>query len=106
MFENLKIKHKLMLFPLLFILVILVVFVIFQTSNSNSKQQLNKIQKGYLPYMETANNLGFELINLQREFQDAVAATDNDKLLATKDRFNIILSLLDSAKRNIVGQDN
>lgn len=104
MIENIKIKHKLMLFPVLFILLIIVVFFIFQISNSNSKQLLNNIEKGYMPYVETANNLSFELINLQREFQDAVSSADNEKLQATKEKYLVIQGLLDNAKKNIIGK--
>ncbi|NOU16922.1 MAG: hypothetical protein HOO91_05120 [Bacteroidales bacterium] len=105
MIENLKIRQKLMLFPVLFILLIIAVFFIFQTSNSNSKLLLNNIQNGYMPYLETANKLNYELINLQREFQDAVSSTDNEKLLATKEKYNAILNMLTSAKSNIIGRD-
>ena len=106
MYENLKIRQKILLFPILFVLVILVVFVVFQVSNSKSKQLITNIEDGYVPYVELANKMSFELINLQREFQDAVAAADEEKLNATKDKYTHIQSLIDSAKINIVGKDN
>ena len=57
-----------------------------QQSNTKSKELLYNIQEGYVPYVETANILSFELINLQREFQDAVGAADEEKLVATKEK--------------------
>lgn len=106
MYENLKIRHKILLFPILFVLVILMVFIIFQRSNSKSQLLMTNIQQGYVPYVELANKLSFELINLQREFQDAVAAADQEKLTATQAKYKQIQILIDSAKINIVGKDN
>jgi len=106
MLQNLKIKHKLLFSPILFVVVILVVFVIFQFTNSNSKLLLNNIQKGYVPYVEIASNLSYELINLQREFQDAVAAADEEKLQSTNEKYKLIQLMLDSAKNNIIGKNN
>ncbi len=106
MFENLKIRHKILLFPVLFVLVILMVFIVFQRSNSKSKELIANIQDGYVPYVELANKMSFELINLQREFQDAVAAADEEKLKATQNKYDYIKSLIDSAQVNVVGKDN
>lgn len=106
MFQNLKIKHKLLFSPVLFVILILVVFIIFQWTNTNSKLLLNNIQKGYVPYVEIANNLSYEIINLQREFQDAVAAADDEKLQATSEKYKQIRLMLDSAKNNIIGKNN
>lgn len=105
MLQNLKIRHKLMLFPALFVLIILVIFILFQVLSSSSKRFITKIEFGYMPFVEKANNLNYELINLQREFQDAVAAADNDKFNETKARYQNILNQLDSIKRNPVGKE-
>jgi methyl-accepting chemotaxis protein len=106
MFRNLKIKHKLLFSPVLFVVIVLVVFAIFQWSTNNSKRLLTNIQSGYVPYVEMANKLSYELLNLQREFQDAVAAADEDKLETTKQRHDLIVQMLDSAKNNIIGKNN
>lgn len=106
MFKNLKIRQKILLFPVLFFLIIFAVFLIFNQSNERSKNLLYNIEDGYVPYLEIANNLSFELISLQREFQDAVAAADEDKLVDTKKRFTIIDNYLDSARQNIIGKNN
>lgn len=106
MFSNLKIKHKILLFPVLFTLVILIVFLLFQISTNRSKTLLNNIQEGYVPYLEIANKLGYELINLQREFQDAVAAADEEKLADTESKYLYIQAYLDTAAINIIGANN
>lgn len=106
MFSNLKIKHKILLFPIVFILVILILFVIIHISNNRSKTLLKNIQEGYVPYVEIANKLGYEIINLQREFQDAVAAADEEKLESTQDKYLYIQAYLDTAATNIIGMNN
>ncbi len=105
MFENFKIKYKIIFFPALFVLVILGVFMIFQQFNNKSKKLLTNIQYGYVPYLEMANVLSYELINLQREFQDAVSAADAEMLSETEYKYDFIQSYIDSAKLNIVGKD-
>jgi len=67
---------------------------------------LDNIQEGYVPYLETANILKYELINLQREFQDAVAAEDEEKLEASKMKYQDIQAYLESARENIIGTKN
>jgi len=106
MISNLKIKQKILLFPVLFTLVILIVFLIFQISTNRSKTLLHNIQEGYVPYLEIANKLGYELINLQREFQDAVASADEDKLADTELKHLYIQAYLDTAAVNIIGANN
>ncbi len=106
MFSNLKIKHKILLFPVLFTLVILIVFLIFQISNNRSQKLLKNIEEGYVPYLDIANKLGYELINLQREFQDAVAAADEEKLADTESKYLYIQAYLDTASLNIIGTNN
>ena len=106
MFENIKIRHKILFYPVLFILVIVGVFFIFQMSNNSSRRLLNDIQNGYVPYLEKATILNYELINLQREFQDAVAAADEEKLKDTQKKYQFIQLYIDSAKNSTIGKDN
>jgi methyl-accepting chemotaxis protein len=106
MLSKLKIKHKILLFPILFVLMIILVFAIFQISNTKSKKLLNDIQYGYVPYIDLVTHLNFELINLQREFQDAVAAMDVDKLAATATLKDSIIGLFEEAHINQIGQKN
>ncbi len=106
MFNNLKIKHKILLFPVLFTLVIAIVFIIFNFSNIKSEALLHKIQYGYVPYQEQASILRNELNNLQRGMQDAVAAADDDKLAETAVIFKVISSYIDTISRNEIGKGN
>lgn len=106
MLKNISIRNKVIFFPVLFTIIIALVFLLINSSNQRSKSLLNNIQSGYVPYLETANILSYELINLQREFQDAVAAADEEKLANTSTQYNVIKSYLDSAQTNIIGKNN
>ena len=88
--RNIKIKHKVLLFPILFTIVTLLVFIIFMKSSNDSEYYLNRIQEGYVPYQEKATALRTELDNLQRGLQDAVAASDEEKLTSTSEIYNVI----------------
>jgi methyl-accepting chemotaxis protein len=106
MLENLKIRNKLRVFPVLFVFLILIVFLVYSISNRKSKSLLYSIQEGYVPYVETANRLNNELVNLQRMFQDAVAAADEEKLMLTKGQHDTIRTIIEVAKKNIISSGN
>lgn len=100
--SNLSFKYKIILLPALFIVLLIVFLLMFNLVNSKNRKLLNNIENGYIPYMELSQELNMSMKNLQRGFQDAVAATDIDKLNSTvafKNRFD---SLLITAKGNKV----
>ncbi len=106
MFKNLRIRYKVLFFPALFTLVIIVVLFVFVKGNSTSKSLLNTINLGYVPYLETANQLKSELTNLQRGMMDAVAAADESKLEETATTYALIKQLLKEISENEIGKNN
>lgn len=103
--QNLRMKKKLLLFPVLFIIVVAVIFLVTLWSNNISKEQLDSIQKEHIPYVEISNELISIQKGLQKAFQDGVAAQDLDKIdqtLALAERFR---ALTDTAK-TITGISN
>ncbi|NJO90264.1 MAG: hypothetical protein HC831_15950 [Chloroflexia bacterium] len=106
MLKDLRIKYKVLFFPALFTLVILLVILVFVRGNSKSQNLLHTINQGYLPYLETANQLKFELANLQRGMQDAVAAADESKLEETAEIYNLIKNYLQTISENEIGKNN
>ena len=94
------------MFPAMFVLVILVVSLSFFSGNSRSKDLLEVINHGYVPYQETAIQMKAELDNLQRSLQDAVSAAEESMLENSTAIFDTISSSLQSLENNIVGQDN
>lgn len=103
---NMKIKNKLRLFPVLFVLVMIIIFLVYSTSNSRSKTQLNNIRNGYVAYIETANILNFQFMSLQRMFQEAVSGYDETKLDQTRYLYDTIRVNIENAKANIVDQES
>jgi len=101
-----KIKNKLRLFPVVFVLVMIIIFLVYSTSNRKSKTQLNNIRNGYVAYIETANMLNFQFMSLQRMFQEAVTASDLTKLDQTKHLYDTIKANIKSAKANIVDRES
>ena len=106
MLNNLKLRYKLLLFPALFVLAILVVSLTFFRGSSRSKDLLEVINHGYVPYQERAILMKAELNDLQRSLQDAVSAADESMLENSTAIFDSISSSLQSLKNNLVGQDN
>ncbi len=106
MLKDLRVKYKVLFFPALFTLVILVVILVFVRGNSKSQNLLSTINQGYLPYLETANQLKFELANLQRGMQDAVSAADEAKLEETTEVYNLIKNYLKNISENEIGKNN
>jgi methyl-accepting chemotaxis protein len=102
MFQNLKFKYKITLLPALFVLFLLAFLLMFNIVNTKNRKLLGDIENGYIPYVELSHNLDMGMKDLQRGFQDAVAASDNDKLNATKIIKNNFDSILNAANSNLV----
>ncbi len=97
--HNLKLKKKILLFPVLFIIVVAVIFLVTQRSNNISKRELDSIQNGHIPFIEISNELISTQTGLQKAFQDGVAAQDLDKINQTIDLAEQFRTLADSAKK-------
>jgi methyl-accepting chemotaxis protein len=99
--QNLKFKYKIIILPVLFVFFLLVFLLMFNFVNNKNSKLLGNIKSGYVPYIELSYNLDITMKSLQRGFQDAVAATDKDKLNNTKDLKLKFDSLLTDAKKNL-----
>lgn len=106
MFNNLKFRYKILVFPALFFMIILGVSLVFFMGMNNTNEIQRKINVGYVPYQETAIYLEGALKELQRGMQDAVAAADHAKLDETDAIFNEMEKYLNALKTNIIGKDN
>lgn len=95
MIQNLRFRNKILLLPFIFMILLIGILVLFNWSTNKNNRQLNNIEFWYIPYIEISNELNGNMKDLQRGFQDAVAAVDRDKLAATKNlkaRFDSLLS--------------
>jgi methyl-accepting chemotaxis protein len=104
--KNLKFASKITLLPVLFILSLMLVLAIFTLSNRKNERLINDIANGYAPYLEISNELIMNMKELQRGFQDAVSASDLDKLAATKVLANKFDSLMLVVEQNKVKDDS
>lgn len=103
-FRKMKIRNKLQLFPILFILVIVLVFLVYSASNRKSKKELNNIRYGFVAYIETANMLNYQFMSLQRMFQEAISGSDQEKLDQTRQLYDTIKTNIEIGKVNIADQ--
>jgi methyl-accepting chemotaxis protein len=99
--QNLKFKYKIVILPVLFVFFLLVFLLMFNFVNNKNSKLLGNIKTGYVPYIELSYNMDMTMKSLQRGFQDAVAATDKDKLNNTKELKVKFETLLTEAKNNL-----
>jgi methyl-accepting chemotaxis protein len=74
--------------------------LVINSFNSQNKKLLNNIDKGYFRYVVLSYELSTSMKELQRNFQDAVAALDLEKLTTTKSIAARFDSLILNAKTN------
>lgn len=101
-----KIKYKVMLSSLSFVIIILSILFVFEYFNSKQHRLLDTINYGYVPYAENAVKLRMELSNLQRSMQDAVSASDEFKLEETQVIYDTITHYLKEIGTNEIGKGN
>jgi methyl-accepting chemotaxis protein len=102
MLQDLKFRIKILLMPVIFIIAMICLAIVISFTNSKNKQLLTKIEKGYVSNVEISYDLISTMKELQRSFQDAVAASDMDKLNTTKNYVLVFDSIINEAKQNSV----
>ena len=90
--------HKLMLLPLMAIIGFALIFLLSYTMGERNESLLTRVTEGYFPATELRRELVTLLDNIQREFQDAVAAAELDMLSEADDLRVEFLALLDRGK--------
>lgn len=98
--KNLKFKYKLTLLPVLLILSLITIMVLNGETTRRNEKLLKLIEKRDVPFVELSNDLAMDMKELQKGFQDAVAASDYDKLEATGSIKTHIDSVLTSSLSN------
>ena len=97
MFKNLSLRYKMLVVPLASALAFLIAVVVTLVLGSSSAETLDRIETGFYPAVETNELLVQDLALIQRTFQDAVAAEDDDRLSEAdgiRDRFLEKLEIL------------
>ena len=89
-----------MLFPAVAAASLIVIIVIVVISGVISEQRLTTIEHGYYPSVQLSRTLEKSLDDIQRGFQDAVAARDMDRLKEVDSLRTQFVRLLDSGRDN------
>ncbi len=100
-------KTKISFLPIAAGLGILVLLVFIHTIRMQSDSLMEKIEiieESYFPALEIKYNLTTTFKSIQRGFQDAITAEDEDILVETGEFRNSFLQLLQSAKKNVITQ--
>jgi methyl-accepting chemotaxis protein len=98
--QDLKFRYKIIALPIIAVIALLVLMAINGETTRRNEKLLTSIDQHKVPFLELSNNLIMTMKELQKGFQDAVAASDLDKLEGTnvwKARFD---SLVTSALQN------
>lgn len=103
-FNSIKLRYKLLIFPAIFIMVVGVVYYTTQWSNKAISQELDTVQYSYIPYNELTNKMKATQVAIQKSLQDAVAAQDTEMISETSALAEQFRALTDSAK--VVKADN
>ncbi len=85
--KNIKFSRKITFLPIIFIIALTIIMVINGEFTRHNEKLIDNIQHRDLVYTELSHNLTFNLKEMQHMFQDAVAASDEDKLKQTKALF-------------------
>ncbi len=80
MLNNLKIKYKVLIFPVLFVFIFSVVYFTSLSLQTKNKRLLKKTEEIYLPNIELSIQLKTQLSTVQHTLQGAVASADEFKL--------------------------
>lgn len=104
-FNSIKLRYKILVFPAIFIMVVGVIYYTTQWSNESIGKELNTVQYSYIPYNDLTNRMESTQSEIQKKFQDAVAAQDVNMVENTNVSAEKFLQLADSAK-TIKADDN
>nr|WP_321454002.1 methyl-accepting chemotaxis protein [uncultured Carboxylicivirga sp.] len=103
---NVKLRRKIAFLPVIFIFALVLIMVMNGEFTRENEHLIDQIRNKDLVYTEMSSNLKYDLNELYRMFQDAVAASDEDKLIETKEVLVKIDSLLNTANTSVdVGRD-
>ncbi len=84
MLRNVKLRHKILALPAISGVALLLILVISRSGQSENADLMSKIELGFVPAVQLGRSLEVDLADIQRGFQDAVAAADESMLIDTE----------------------
>lgn len=97
-FNNIKLRYKILVFPAIFIMVVGVIYYTTQWSNEIIEKELDTVQYSYIPYNDLTNRMTSTQVAIKKSLQDAVAAEDISMVDNTAELADTFRMLADSAK--------
>ncbi len=98
--KRLKFKHKIILLPVLAGIAFLLILIAVNLASVKNRSLMKEIEEGYFPGFRLSRDLKVTLSKIQRNLQDAVAASDTEMLDKTKNLKKEFLSTLRAQKKN------
>ncbi|SMO40153.1 methyl-accepting chemotaxis protein [Gracilimonas mengyeensis] len=98
-FNNIRLRYKILVFPAIFTLVVGVIYYTTQWSNETISKELDTVQYSYLPYNDYTNRMISTQAAIQKALQDAVSAQDEMAVDNTQPLADQFIMLADSAKK-------
>jgi len=80
MLKDLKFRHKIIIFPALFVVISVSTYFIIANFNNNNEILLQQNETIYMPSIEMSIEINAKLSEIQRSLQDAVSSADEFKL--------------------------
>ena len=84
MLKNIKFFHKMIALPLVATAGFLLMLLMSWLLETRNESLLRRIEDGYAPALELSRDLEEILADMQRRLQDAVIATDTERLFETE----------------------
>ncbi|MDG5767584.1 methyl-accepting chemotaxis protein [Balneolales bacterium ANBcel1] len=97
-FNNIKLRYKILVFPAIFVLVVGVIYYTTQWSNESVGRELDTVQYSHIPYNDLTNRMTATQRAVQQSFQDGVAAQDINLIDNTAALAQEFRQLADSAR--------
>jgi methyl-accepting chemotaxis protein len=104
MLDRLQFRHRFLALPFLAGLGFLSILFATWRSGTRNEELLDRIETGYAPALETSRDLERQLLEIQREMDDAAAIKDRRALEAVEQHRQSFLARLDESRRNPVVQ--
>lgn len=96
--KDVKLKYKILIFPLLFAVLFVSSFVLTSMLNNQSEDMLEDTENVILPSIETSIRVKSLLLSTQKAIGDALASADESKLEVADAYSKELVSLCDSLK--------
>lgn len=105
MLNQLKFTHRILLMPILATVAFVLIFIVYQISRSAGENLMVQVEKNYLPALEISHSLEKNMERLQRNFLDAVGASDMEQLSEGKKLHDTIESILKKGSEITSGKE-